>query len=148
MKGKIIHYALSQITTFNLNNLQNVVEQAVTETQNMFPEQSIDWLKDKITNLLSNKDIAVLFDEGNVVFNEKEYVDGFGNTIRLDKIILKQDSVIVADFKNSIYDKEYINRQMEKYVETIKEIYPEKKICCYVVDVENVILYEFNNGTI
>ncbi|MBR3654939.1 MAG: UvrD-helicase domain-containing protein [Elusimicrobia bacterium] len=147
LNGKIIHYALSQIETFNSKNLQNKIEDAVKKTQAVYSNQDIGFLKEKISNILSNKNIADLFDEKNVVFNEKEYVDKSGNTIRVDKIIIKQNSVCVVDFKSSIYDREYINNQMKKYVEILKEVYTDKQVQCFVIDLENVVLHNVNDNT-
>ena len=147
LNGKIIHYALSQIKTFNLQNLQTVIDSAVEKTQVVYSGNDISGLKNKLLSLLSDNKISNLFDETNTVFNEKEYVDKFGNTIRIDKIIIKQNSIDIVDFKSSIYDKEYINNQMKKYVETLKSIYTNKQINCYVLDIENVVLHEFNINT-
>lgn len=146
LNGKIIHYALSQIETFNSENLQNKIENAIESTQVVYPDQNLKIFKEKLLSLLSNKDIASLFDERNIVFNEKEYVDKFGNTVRTDKIIIKQKEVCVVDFKSSIYDKEYINNQMKKYIEILKEIYTDKEVTCCIVDIENEKLHDFNTG--
>ena len=146
LNGKIIHYALSQIETFNSENLQNKIENAIESTQVVYPDQNLKNFKEKLLSLLSNKDIASLFDERNIVFNEKEYVDKFGNTVRTDKIIIKQKEVCVVDFKSSIYDKEYINNQMKKYIEILKEIYTDKEVTCCIVDIENEKLHDFNTG--
>ena len=146
LNGKIIHYALSQIETFNSENLQNKIENAIESTQVVYPDQNLKNFKEKLLSLLSNKDIASLFDERNIVFNEKEYVDKFGNTVRTDKIIIKPKEVCVVDFKSSIYDKEYINNQMKKYIEILKEIYTDKEVTCCIVDIENEKLHDFNTG--
>jgi len=147
LNGKIIHYALSQIEAVNPKNLQQVIDSAVEKTKVVYSNNDTSSLKDKLLTLLSDKSIAELFNESNTVFNEKEYVDKFGNTIRIDKIIIKQNSVDIVDFKSSIYDKEYINNQMKKYVEIIRDIYVGKQINCYVLDIENVMLHEFNINT-
>lgn len=147
LNGKIIHYALSQIKTVNSQNLQSVTDSAVEKTKVVYSNNDTSGLKRKLLSLLSDANILKLFDETNTVFNEKEYVDKFGNTIRIDKIIIKQNSVDIVDFKSSIYDKEYINNQMKKYVETVKGIYTNKQINCYVLDIENVVLHEFNDNT-
>ncbi|WP_372519801.1 UvrD-helicase domain-containing protein [Candidatus Ruminimicrobiellum ovillum] len=147
LNGKIIHYALSQIETFNLQNLQSKIEKAIENTQLVYPDQDFTIFKEKILSLLSNKDIASLFDERNIVFNEKEYVDKFGNTIRTDKIIIKQKEVCIVDFKSSIYDKEYINNQMKNYIDILKDIYADKKVCCCIVDIENEKLCNFYTDT-
>jgi ATP-dependent exoDNAse (exonuclease V) beta subunit len=97
--------------------------------------------------LLSNKKIANLFNEQNTVFNEKEFVDKFGNTVRTDKLIINENSVYIIDFKSSIYDKEYINNQMKKYVEILKEVYTDKQVQCFVIDLENVVLHNVNDNT-
>ena len=86
--------------------------------------------------LLSNKQIECFFDKKNNVFNEKEFVDEFGNTIRIDKIVVKEDSVDIIDFKNSIYDKEYIQQQLDNYHNIIKPFYSGKKINKFIIDIE------------
>lgn len=144
LNGKIIHYALSQIETFNSENLKSKIENAIEITQLVYPDQDLKIFKEKLLSLLSDKDIASLFDERNIVFNEKEYVDKFGNTIRTDKVIIKQKEVCVVDFKSSIYDKEYINNQMKKYIEILKDIYADKEVTCCIVDIENEKLHDFN----
>ena len=146
LNGKIIHYALSQIETFNSENLQNKIENAIESTQLVYPDQDLKIFKEKLLSLLSDKNIASLFDERNIVFNEKEYVDKFGNTVRTDKIIIKPKEVCVVDFKSSIYDKEYINNQMKKYIEILKDIYADKEVTCCIVDIENEKLHDFNTG--
>ena len=147
LNGKIIHYALSQIETFNSKNLQSKIEKSIEKTQLVYPDQDLTKFKEKLSSLLSNKEIADLFDEQNVVFNEKEFVDKFGNTIRTDKITVKEKEVCIVDFKSSIYDKEYINNQMKNYIEILKEIYTDKEVTCYIVDIENEKLCAFNTDT-
>lgn len=147
LNGKVIHYALSQIETFNSVNIQNKIEKAIENTQVIYSNQDLSYLNEKLSSLFSNKNIADLFSEENVVFNEKEYVDKFGNTVRTDKIIIKQKEVCIVDFKSSIYDKEYINNQMKKYIEILKDIYTDKEISCCVVDIENEQIHTFNTDT-
>ncbi len=144
LNGKMIHYALSQIETFNSQNLHDKIEDAVNKTQIVYPNYDTNNLKNKLLSLLSNKKIANLFNEQNTVFNEKEFVDKFGNTVRTDKLIINENSVYIIDFKSSIYDKEYINNQMKKYIEVLKDIYTDKNLSCLVVDIENETLHSFN----
>ena len=147
LNGKIIHYALSQIETFNSENLQNKIKKAVENTQVVYSNQDLSYLSEKLLSLLSNKDIADLFNEQNTIFNEKEFVDKFGNTVRTDKIIIKPKEVCIVDFKSSIYDKEYINNQMKNYIEILKDIYTDKEISCCIIDIENEKLHNFNSDT-
>ena len=144
LNGKMIHYALSQIETFNSQNLHDKIEDAVNKTQIVYPNYDTNNLKNKLLRLLSNKKIANLFNEQNMVFNEKEFVDKFGNTVRTDKLIINENSVYIIDFKSSIYDKKYINNQMKKYIEILKDIYTDKNLSCLVVDIENETLHSFN----
>ena len=52
LNGKIIHYALSQIETFNLQNLQTVIDSAVEKTQVKYSNNNISNLKRKLLSLL------------------------------------------------------------------------------------------------
>lgn len=143
LKGQILHYALSLIDTFDVLYLENIVEDCINKVSFVYPNEDISWLKNTITDLLLNKQIACFFDKGNTVFNEKEFVDEFGNTIRIDKLVIKKDSVDIIDFKSSIYDKEYIQKQLENYSRIIKSFYFGKEINKFVVDIEKKEVIKF-----
>ena len=109
----------------------------------VYPNEDISWLRKEINDLLSKKEIACFFDKKNIVFNEKEFVDEFGNTVRIDKLVVKKDSVDIIDFKSSIYDKEYIEKQLENYSRIIKSFYSGKEINKFVVDIEKKEVIKF-----
>ena len=108
----------------------------------MYPNEDISWLERSVNNLLSNKDISCFFDKANKVFNEKEFVDKFGNTIRIDKLVVRNNCIDIIDFKSSIYDKEYIQKQIRNYYYVLSEIYKDKKINLFVVDIEKNEVFE------
>ena len=143
LKGQILHYALSLIDSFDVLFLENIVEDCMKKVAFVYPNEDISWLRKEINDLLSKKEIAGFFDKKNIVFNEKEFVDEFGNTVRIDKLVVKKDSVDIIDFKSSIYDKEYIQRQLENYSRIIKSFYSGMKINKIVVDVEKKEIIRF-----
>ena len=77
------------------------------------------------------------------MINEKEFVDKFGNTIRIDKLIIKSDTVDIVDFKSSMYLEQSIKKQLINYKHVMKDIYPKKKVNTYVVDIEKNMVVEF-----
>lgn len=137
LQGQIIHYGLSLIETFDMLNVNTVLDDVIKQVSVCYPNEDIAWLHKVLENLLSNAQIYYFFDKNNKVFNEKEFVDKFGNTIRIDKLVIRKDSVDIVDFKSSIYDKMYIKEQMKHYCSVVKEIYQNKKINCFVIDIEN-----------
>jgi len=136
LKGQIIHYALSLILTFDNADLENIIESCMEQVSVMYPNEDIGWVKKKIIDLLSNKSVSCFFDKSNKVFNEKEFVDKFGNTLRIDKLVIKKDCIDIIEFKSSIYDKEYIQNQIRNYYYVLSEVYKDKKANLFVVDIE------------
>lgn len=136
LKGQIIHYALSLIYTFDNTDFNSVIYSCIEKVSIMYPNNDISWLQQLLIDLLSNDEISCFFDKANKVFNEKEFVDKLGNTIRIDKLIIRKDSIDIIDFKSSIYDKEYIQKQIINYYFVLNDIYKDKKINLFVVDIE------------
>jgi ATP-dependent exoDNAse (exonuclease V) beta subunit len=144
LNGQMIHYALSLISTFDKADFNSVIKSCMEKVAIMYPNENINWLEPVLINLLSNNEISRFFDKSNKVFNEKEFVDKFGNTIRIDKLVVKKDSIDIIDFKNSIYDKEYIQKQIKNYYYVLSEIYKDKKINLFVVNIEKNEIIEVN----
>ena len=87
------------------------------------------FVSEEILNLFAH-------DENNI-YNEKEIVDTAGKTFRIDKLIVRNDEVIIVDFKSSNSGKEKNEEQLRRYVSLVSEIYPNKKISAYIADIEN-----------
>ncbi len=141
LKGLVIHYALSLIKTFNKDSFNDVINNAVKGTKFVYPEQDIKNLDNILDKLLSQENIAQFFEDKNQIFNEKEFVDRYGNTVRIDKLVIKDDEIDIVDYKTSIYDKEYIQKQLNNYRSIVEEIYPGKKIKCFVVEFGKNLLH-------
>ena len=136
LRGQIIHYALSLIYTFCDTDFNSVINSCMDKVSVMYPNEDINWLQKKVTDLLLNSNISCFFDKSNNVFNEKEFVDKFGNTIRIDKLVIKKDSIDIVDFKSSMYDKNSIKKQVKNYYYVLREIYKNTKMNLFVVDIE------------
>ena len=143
LKGQIIHYALSLIETFNLLTLSDVIKDSIYQVLITYPNEDVNWLENVLTQLLLNEKISYFFCEQNEVINEKEFVDKFGNTIRIDKLVIKQDSIDIIDFKSSIYDEQNIKKQLIHYKSVVEDIYSKKQVNTYVIDIEKNMVVEF-----
>ncbi|MDR3256698.1 MAG: UvrD-helicase domain-containing protein [Endomicrobium sp.] len=140
-KGLIIHYALSKITSLKDKDIHSAINQALRFTKRKFFFENIEFAKEKLNELFKSQRILKLFmyDENNIC-NEKEIVNAMGETFRIDKLITNNDEVIIVDFKSSNYDEERNKKQMDNYIALISEIYPNKKVLAYIVNIEMAML--------
>lgn len=144
LKGKIIHYALSLILTYNKENIEEEIQKTLSSAALKYPNENISWLESSLKKILSDNAISAFFDVSKNVYNEKEFVDSSGNTLRIDKLVTDKENkkISIVDFKTSIYDAELIKKQMQKYLSVIRDFYPGKEVCCFVVDIEKTDVVE------
>ncbi|MDR0977862.1 MAG: UvrD-helicase domain-containing protein [Endomicrobium sp.] len=144
-KGIIIHYALSKIITFKNEDINKVVEKALFSTKRMFPFENVDFVREKLERFFSSPEILKMFSyDESKVFNEKEIVNCFGESFRIDKLIIDNNKLILLDFKSSVYN-EYENRkQMKNYISLLSEIYHDKMSFAYIVDIDKDLLVEIH----
>jgi ATP-dependent exoDNAse (exonuclease V) beta subunit len=136
-KGIIIHYALSTIITVKGRSISSVIKEALFISERRFPFENVDFLKESLKNLFSSKEILKMFSyEKDEIFNEKEIVNSYGESFRIDKLIVSRDKLIILDFKSSSYDEEGNKKQLENYVFLCSDIYPDKKVFAYIVDID------------
>ena len=67
---------------------------------------------------------------GRTIKNEQELTDDMGNLLRMDRVIIDEESVTVMDFKTGKKETDENNykRQLRKYMKILREIYPDKSI--------------------
>ena len=135
-KGNILHFALSNIATLKGKDANAEIDKTCAATKNKFISEDISWLQEELSSFFKKEEIAELFSyEETTVSNEREIISAEGAALRIDKLIILPDKIIIADFKNSIYDQEENFKQVKNYMAAISGIYPDKKTFGYIVDI-------------
>ncbi|MDR3243593.1 MAG: UvrD-helicase domain-containing protein [Elusimicrobiota bacterium] len=140
-KGAAIHFALSQIKSLKNKDIGDEIKSAASKTKRKFPFQDLFDIEDRLNKLLCVKEIAQIFNyEESAVFNEQEIVNVFGDASRADKIINLNNQVLVYDFKSSNSNAAKDKEQLNSYVNLLKEIYPQKEIEGFIIDINEAVI--------
>ncbi len=125
-QGEIIHFCLARLGDLSSANVTKVIAEAVAITQRKYGK-GIDAqvLIGQISHLIEKPSWRSYFylSEGVEVKCEQEIVNRFGDTKRLDRVIVNKNEVVVIDFKTSRIDEAAHAKQLDEYVNLIKPLY-------------------------
>lgn len=129
-KGEVLHYILSFLGNLSKQDKDTILKEAVDKTKIKFaPIRDFQGYIDIINNLLGDKGLKDYFEVNDgEVFQEKEIVDAFGNTKRIDRLIVKPKEAWVIDYKSSRAKDDTYSGQVREYMRSIRDIYPDRKI--------------------
>ena len=135
LKGEVLHYILSHIGNLSHNNTNLIIKQAMEAASLKFPFKSLSpELESIVKKLLKDKGLKrFFFTKDVIVYQEKEVVNCFGDTYRIDRLIERENAVEVIDYKSSRDDMEISRKQMRRYISAVKELYPEKDVKGYLI---------------
>lgn len=146
LQGTIMHYILANIGNIHGKNMEAEVQRAMDKAENEFGKLDESAVyKAKAREILTHSDIKKLFqiDSGSV-FTEKEVVDRFGNTKRIDRIVLKKNEIWIVDYKSTATEPEKDAEQILSYKATLTSIYSGQAVKCFLVYLDPVSLKEID----
>jgi len=99
------------------------------------PPEGQDVILADIKNFIDREDVRPFFylPAHVQVFCEKEFVNKYGDTKRIDRLIVLEDEVWVVDFKLSPGAEGEHQKQINEYVEIVKQFYPKHKVSGHIL---------------
>ncbi|MDR0890790.1 MAG: UvrD-helicase domain-containing protein [Endomicrobium sp.] len=127
---------ISNLITMESIPTETDIENSIKKFSTDFSSGNIKYIKSKLISIFSLKDIFKLFrcSNNNIIYNNKNIVNSFGNIFTVDKLVISSNNLIALTLK-LIYFKHHI-------LQSLSKIYSDKKICLYFLDVEKVNLYK------
>ncbi len=125
-RGNKIHRLLEKIKRVtSKQELENLIDK-LSESLSVESED-----RENLKNFLSRDEIFNLFSGDIVVLNEQSIIkkteEGFEEK-RIDRLILKDDELIVVDYKTGEEKREEHFAQIKDYMRILNKIYPQKKV--------------------
>lgn len=126
-RGEVLHYLLSFVGDLSKEDKKETLARACAFGRGKFPSfRAWDEALGLVNVFVEHKAVrSFFFCGGASVACEKEFVDFFGHTRRIDRLIVTETEVWVADFKSSKADQ--AAGQVAEYLRIIADIYPGKK---------------------
>lgn len=131
-RGELFHKVL-----YCIEYLHDGIESQLEENLNILKEEldlehEIEKIKQEILEFINTEDIRPYFimKEGRRVLREQEFSDSKGNLVRMDRVIIDDQSITVIDFKTGNergQEDKYIG-QLKGYMDILKNIYEDKTI--------------------
>lgn len=135
-RGEALHYLLAQISPADFLASPASYARGIEDVCRSFSYPDSAEIKDCLFDFLQQPEVREFFVPGFMAFNEKEVIDKRGNLKRIDRLIFKEDKILIIDYKTGEgYQKEH-SAQIEEYAALIKEIYPGKQLQGYLVYVD------------
>lgn len=130
-RGEFIHQVLSCISDIRENDKDKISEIAKIFYEG-YSEIDFDKIVDEILGFLTDDKIRPFFEKsGEALFLEKDFVSSDGQILRIDRLLVDKDMVMVIDFKTGEKNEAY-SKQLEKYGMVIKEIY-DRPVKCFIL---------------
>src|SRR5205823_2193500 len=115
--GVLVHRVLSSIT--NVTDITHAVQKLFFE--GLVTTEEKDHLEKELSEVLSVKEIADFFSDKYQVMSEREIILPTGELLRPDRVLLKDNSAIVIDFKTGKENKAH-EVQVNRYADVLKEM--------------------------
>lgn len=130
LRGDILHYILSFIGSLDGLDKGVVLKAAIGQAEKKYPFiDDFSSFEDTAARLIEANELRPYFYvAGAQVYLEKEIVDSFGNAKRIDRLIVKEEEILVIDYKTGREKDGIYHRQIEEYTRIMRDIYPEKPV--------------------
>ncbi|AUC74576.1 UvrD-helicase domain-containing protein [Olleya sp. Bg11-27] len=130
-KGNLIHDIMAEIKT--QEEVTAVIEDYINSGI-INKEQSL-LLKDTINSIINHPELKEYYSNDYTIYNERDIISKSGAIIRPDRFVIKDNDVIILDYKTGLPDPKY-QEQLENYSDILKEMNysVSKKILIYIND--------------
>lgn len=135
-QGKILHFMLSQIGNLNKLRLDDVLERLKQNIAREYPDlEDIENHMKILRAVLTSKETKQFFylNSDAEVYSEKEFVDKYGITKRVDRLIIDKNKVTIIDFKSSSENKQINIEQVSVYKSILRSVYSDKEVSAYLL---------------
>jgi ATP-dependent exoDNAse (exonuclease V) beta subunit len=134
-QGNLMHELFSRIRS--TSDIDKAIE--AIRREGMIETAEAEKLKGEITSLIEHSDVMEWFDGSWKVIAEQDILTPAGTLKRPDRVMLKDDQVIVVDYKFGRQQSPSHRSQVKKYTEMLKEMsYGEVKGFIWYVNLKEV----------
>ena len=117
IKGNELHYILSLIET--VEDVDPAFELALR--QGAIAQKDIETFKKSIKQVVDHPDLAVYYESGNRIYNEREIILENGEILRPDRVVVQDDKAVIIDYKTGFRDARY-GEQLNNYADALKKM--------------------------
>ena len=146
LRGNILHFILSCIGNLHTEDKDATLKAAKEKAKPAFPyEKGLDGYISIVRGLLEEEKFKPFFyvKEGSV-FQEKELVNSFGDTKRIDRLIVTPKEAWIVDYKSSRDEFETYKGQIIEYMNIVKPLYPKLKVRGFLIYFDTLMSEEIS----
>ena len=128
--GDYRHFLLSGFGNLDQEDLDKVLIQTIQRGANVFTESiRLAVEPDFIKTIVQSEALKPFFYVGDhEIFTEREVVNAFGHSKRIDRMVVSNTEVQILDYKSSKEGEDEHRAQVQEYVQIVQAIYPQKKV--------------------
>ncbi len=144
LEGNLLHTILSRIGGCQGLDTEELIKEAILFASTQYPFiEDFSPYQEKIRQLLAKKELkSIFFVPASSVFCEKEVVNRFGDGKRIDRLVVREKEIWIVDYKSSQEAKPDHEKQINEYVQIIKDIYPKREVKGFLVYLDSMIKEE------
>ena len=139
-KGEFYHALLMHVGHVHENNVTQELKKACDSACRLFPPPGGEGkgegeVLEGIRSFIDSEEARKFFylPAAAKVFCEKEFVNPYGDTKRIDRLMVLEDEVWIVDYKLSPGAEGEHQKQIEGYIELVRQFYPKHKISGYIL---------------
>ena len=140
LRGEILHEILAAVGNLTKADKEEAIKEGFSLAANAFPAAfDFSEFDPIIRRVLEAENLRQFFfvPDGEV-FQEKEIVDSFGITKRIDRLIIKEKEAWIVDYKSKEELGLNYREQIQTYKAVIKALYPERTVKGFLIYLEEL----------
>ena len=148
LEGNLYHAILAKIGNCNNENIEKLMEQVLNQISIYYPTvENIAYYLKNVKRMLNNKILREFFYiQDGYVQCEKEFVNFYGDSKRIDRIIIKDKEIIIIDYKISKENENEHKEQIREYMAIVENIYLKKYVKGFILYLDDFTFLEVLNS--
>ncbi len=144
--GNVLHQILASVGDLSRTDAEASLKTGLSAVKQEFPFIE-DFSKHEamVRKVLSQESLKKFFyNDGAIVYREKEIVGLDGRTYRLDRLIVHKDEAWIIDYKTTVEDTVDFKEQLDNYRKIITSLYPKKALKAFIISIEEAKAQELD----